>query len=226
MNSIAGKQIDYEALHAKYLDERAKRLRPEGVEQYVEMEHPFIGEIDDPYTEEKLERDPMTEDVDVVIVGGGFSGLLMAASLLKQGVTDFRVIEKGSDVGGTWYWNRYPGCRRDVDSYTYLPLIEEHGEMPPERYSRAPYILDHARRIARRTGIYDKTLLQTGVSGAEWSEQDQRWIITTDRNDRIRARFLSLAVGILSRPKLPGIPGATDFKGHHFHAARKMAVAV
>jgi cyclohexanone monooxygenase len=211
---------DFDALHEKYLAERDKRLRAEGTAQYVEMEHPFIGDVDDPYATETIDRAPVTEDVDVVVVGGGFSGLLAATSLLKEGVSNLRVIEKGSDIGGTWYWNRYPGCRCDVDSYTYLPLIEDHGEMPKERYSRAPDILEHARRIARRTGLYEKTLLQTGVSGADWDEGSGRWIVTTDRGDELHARFLCMASGILSRPKLPGIPGARDFKGHSFHTSR------
>jgi cyclohexanone monooxygenase len=211
---------DFEVLHDKYLAERDKRLRQEGTAQYVHVEHAFIGDVDDPYAGERLERAPVSEDVDAVVVGGGFSGLLAATSLLKEGVTDIRVVEKGSDVGGTWYWNRYPGCRCDVDSYTYLPLIEDHGAMPPERYSRAPAILDHAKRIAERTGLYDKILLQTGVSGATWDEGRGRWIVTTDRGDELRARFLCMASGILSRPKLPGIPGARDFKGHTFHTSR------
>ena len=211
---------DFEALHDKYLAERDKRLRGDGAAQYVEMENPFIGDVDDPYADVRIDRAAVSEDVDVAIVGGGFSGLLAATSLLKEGVTDIRIIEKGSDVGGTWYWNRYPGCRCDVDSYTYLPLIEDHGEMPTESFSRAPEILDHARRIADRTGLYDKTLLQTGVSGADWNEATGRWLVTTDRGDEIRARFVCMASGILSRPKLPGIPGARDFKGHSFHTSR------
>lgn len=207
-------------LHAKYIEERNKRLRKEGVEQYVEMDHPFIGDVEDPYVDEKLERDPIEEDTDVVIIGGGFSGLLQANALLERGVTEFRVIEKGSDVGGTWYWNRYPGCRCDVEAYNYLPLIEEHGEMPQERYLRAPDILDHARRIAERTGVIKRVLLQTGASGAVWDADIQRWIVTTDRGDTLRARFISMAVGVLSRPKLPGIPGAKSYKGHSFHTSR------
>ena len=213
-------QIDDEALHQKYLAERDKRLRPEGIDQYVAVEHPFIGEIEDPYVTETIVREPIREEIDVAIVGGGFSGLLAAASLLKEGVTDIRIIEKGSDVGGTWYWNRYPGCRCDVDAFTYLPLIEDFGEMPSERYARAPEILDHARRIAEKTGMKERALLQTGVSGADWDEASGRWVVKTDRGDEIRARFLCMASGILSRPKLPGIPGAASFKGHTFHTSR------
>ena len=211
---------DFDALHDKYLAERDKRLRSDGTAQYVAVDNPFIGDIDDPYAGARIERDPVSEDVDVVIVGGGFSGLLAAASLFKEGVSDIRVIEKGSEVGGTWYWNRYPGCRCDVDAYTYLPLIEDHGAMPKERYSRAPDILDHAKRIAARTGIQGKTLVQTGVSGADWDAAAGRWIVTTDRGDTIRARFVCMASGILSRPKLPGIPGVRTFKGHTFHTSR------
>jgi cation diffusion facilitator CzcD-associated flavoprotein CzcO len=211
---------DFDALHEKYLAERDKRLRSDGVDQYVAIDNPFIGDIEDPYASAPIDREAINEDVDVVVVGGGFSGLLAAASLLKEGVSDIRVIEKGSDIGGTWYWNRYPGCRCDVDAYTYLPLIEDHGAMPSERYARASEILDHARRISQRTGIYDRTLLQTGVSGADWDAASGRWIVTTDRGDRIRARFVCMASGILSRPKLPGIPGARDFKGHSFHTSR------
>ncbi len=211
---------NFEALHDKYLVERDKRLRSDGTAQYVAVDSPFIGDIDDPFGGTLIERAPFIGNADVVVVGGGFSGLLAAASLLKEGVTDILVIEKGSDVGGTWYWNRYPGCRCDVDAYTYLPLIEEHGAMPLERYSRAPDILEHAKRIAERTGLYEKTFTQTGVNGADWDAATGRWIVTTDRGDEIRARFVCMASGILSRPKLPGIPGARDFKGHTFHSSR------
>ena len=179
---------DFDALHDKYLAERDKRLRSDGVDQYVSMDNPFIGDVVDPYAGAPIERTAISEDVDVVNVGGGFSGLLAAASLLKEGVSDIRVIEKGSDIGGTWYWNRYPGCRCDVDAYTYLPLLEDHGAMPTERYARAPEILGHAKRLSERTGIYDRTLLQTGVSGADWDSASGRWIVTSDRGDTIRIR--------------------------------------
>lgn len=211
---------DFEKLKAKYEDERIKRLNQAGTGQYKQMDHPFSGDVNDPYVETPLERVSITEDTDVAIVGGGFSGLLVANSLLREGIEDFRIIEKGSDIGGTWYWNRYPGCRCDVDAYNYLPLIEEFGEMPSERYIRAPEILEHARRIARRSGMYERTHLQTGVTGADWDEDSDRWIVTTDRGDIIRARFICMATGILSRPKLPGVPGIETFKGHIFHSAR------
>ncbi len=219
MDDMATRGQQAEDLHQKYLRERDKRLRAEGVDQYVAIDHPFQGDAD-PHADHGLTRDPVTRDVDVAIVGGGFSGLLAASSLIDEGVLDICVLEKGADFGGTWYWNRYPGCRCDVEAYTYLPLIEKYGEMPKERYARASDILAHSRRIAQRLGLYEKSLLQTGVTGADWDEGAERWIVTTDRADTIRARFLCMASGILSRPKLPGIPDVETFKGHAFHSSR------
>ena len=212
--------IDFAALSRKYADERAKRLRPDGVDQYRPLAEMGADFARDPHADPHFTREPVRREAEALIIGGGFAGLLSAANLRKVGVNDIVIIDRAADFGGTWYWNRYPGCRCDVDAFTYLPLIEDHGEMPSERYARAPEILDHARRIAKQTGIADRTLLQTGVSGADWDEKSSRWIVTTDRGDEIRARFLCMASGILSRPKLPGIPGAASFKGHTFHTSR------
>ncbi len=219
MSDTADVQRQAGALHEKYLAERNKRILSEGVDQYVALEHPFQGDAD-PFARDLVTRQAVTRDVDVVIIGGGFSGLLSASSLIDEGITDICVIEKGADFGGTWYWNRYPGCRCDVEAYTYLPLIEKYGEMPTERYSRASDILAHSRRIAQHLGLYETSLLQTGVTGAEWHESAARWVVTTDRGDTIRGRFLCMASGILSRPKLPGIPGVETYKGHAFHSSR------
>ena len=219
MNDAVALEQRADTLHDKYLRERDKRLRADGVDQYVAVDHPFQGDAD-PHADPDFTRDPVTREVDVAIVGGGFSGLLAARSLIDEGVGDICIIEKGADFGGTWYWNRYPGCRCDVEAYTYLPLIEKYGEMPKERYARASDILAHSRRIAERLGLYETSLLQTGVTSADWDEDQARWIITTDRGDVVRGRFLCMASGILSRPKLPGIPGAETFKGHAFHSSR------
>ncbi len=209
-----------DALRQKYLAERDKRLRADGGEQYVSVSGGFDTYLHDPYVAPGFTRDAVTEDVDVAVVGGGFSGLLAASALVKQGVADIRLIEKAGDLGGTWYWNRYPGCRCDVESYIYLPLLEDHGIMPSEKYTRATEIFEHAKRLGRALGLYEKSLLQTGVTDMRWDEAAERWIVQTDRHDRIRARFVCLATGILSRPKLPGIPGIADFKGHSFHTSR------
>ena len=144
----------------------------------------------------------------------------MGARLREAGFESLRIIETGGDFGGTWYWNRYPGAMCDVESYFYLPLLEETGYMPKHKYSFAPEILEHARRIARHYHLYDDALFQTSITGMRWDESDQRWIISTNRGDRFKAQYVAMANGPLSRPKLPGIPGINDFKGYTFHTSR------
>ena len=211
--------FDADQLRTRYRAERDKRLRADGNEQYVEIAGDLARYIDDPYVE-PITRDPVHEDVEVAVVGGGFGGLLACARLRAAGVRDLRLIEKGGDVGGTWYWNRYPGAACDVESYVYLPLLEEVGTMPTEKYSKAPEILAHSQAIARHFDIYEQALLQTEVTGVRWDDEGARWEITTNRGDTIRARFLIQSNGPLHRPKLPGIPGIESFSGHTFHTSR------
>ncbi|MFZ2061174.1 MAG: NAD(P)/FAD-dependent oxidoreductase [Candidatus Binatus sp.] len=212
--------FDPEALRAKYREERDKRLRPDGNEQYVEVKGDFSRYVDDPYVDPGFTREPLTDAVDVVIIGGGFGGLLAGARLREAGVKDIRIIEKGGDFGGTWYWNRYPGAQCDIESYIYLPLLEETGYIPKEKYSYAPEILAHARRIGEHFDLYRDACFQTQIKALTWSEDECRWIVTTNRDDRMRARFVVMSNGPLNRPKLPGIPGIDSFKGHTFHTSR------
>lgn len=211
--------IDIQALRARYRDERDLRLRSEGKAQYVEATGGFARYLDDPWADSGFVREPVNEETEVVIVGGGFGGLLCGARLRAAGITDFRIVEKAADFGGTWYWNRYPGAACDTESYIYLPLLEETGYMPVRNYARAPEIYEHSRRIGRHFGLYERALFQTVISRMAWQEQEGRWLVETDRGDRIRARFVILAGGPLSRPKLPGIPGIDSFKGHSFTPA-------
>jgi cyclohexanone monooxygenase len=211
--------FDPEALAARYRAERDKRLRADGASQYIDISR-FSQYLDDPYVEPGFARAPLTDEVEVVVVGGGFGGLLAGARLKEAGIEDVRLIEKGGDFGGTWYWNRYPGAACDVESYIYLPLLEEVGYVPKEKYSRAPEILAHSRAIGERFGLYDKALFQTEVTEMRWDEAALRWIVRTNRGDALRARFVILASGPLHRPKLPGIPGVETFKGHTFHTSR------
>src|SRR4029453_6632268 len=211
--------FDPDALRKKYRSERDKRLRADGNDQYVEMAGAFARYLDDPYTA-PIERAPLTDEVEVAIIGGGFGGLLMGARLRQAGIDDLRLIEKGGDVGGTWYWNRYPGAACDVESYIYLPLLEEVGYVPTEKYARAPEILEHSRALARHFGLYERACLQTEVTDLRWDEDERRWIVSTNRGDRMRARFVIMANGPLHRPKLPGIPGVETFAGHSFHTSR------
>jgi cyclohexanone monooxygenase len=209
-----------EALREKYRQERDKRIRTDGNEQYVDVSGEFSSYVEDPYIDGADTRAPLSDEVDVIIVGGGFGGLLTAAHLRQAGVEDLRLIEKGGDVGGTWYWNRYPGAACDVESYVYLPLLEEVGYVPKEKYAHAPEILRHSRAIAEKYDLYRNACFQTEVTAMDWDEETNRWIVSTNRGDRMRARFVCMANGPLHRPKLPGIPGVSSFKGHTFHTSR------
>ena len=210
---------DREAVLAKYLEERDKRIRPEGNEQYVEPTGRFASYLEDRYAE-VAERDPYFDEVTVAVIGGGFAGLLTGAKLKEAGIDDVRVIEKGGDFGGTWYWNRYPGAQCDTAALIYLPLLEETGHMPSEKYTHAPEILEHCRRIATHFDLYDNACLSTEVTNLEWDSEISRWIVKTNRGDQIRAKYVTTGTGPLHRPKLPGIPGLATFEGHSFHTSR------
>jgi cation diffusion facilitator CzcD-associated flavoprotein CzcO len=212
--------FDPDALRDKYRRERDKRLRAEGNDQYIEVTRDFAHFLDDPYAEPGFAREPLTDQVEVLIVGGGFGGLLAGARLRQAGVEDIRIIDPAADFGGTWYWNRYPGIACDIESYTYLPLLEEVGYIPREKYAFGTEILEHSRAIARKFDLYRDVCFQTRVETLRWDEQESCWIVSTNRKDRMKARYLCLATGPLNRPKLPGIPGIEKFQGHAFHASR------
>jgi cyclohexanone monooxygenase len=212
--------IDISALREKYAAERAKRVRPEGASQYLELEGDYADFYEvDPYTT-VTERDPIVEDAEVVILGGGFAGLLAGAYLKKAGVQGIRVIEMAGDFGGVWYWNRFPGVQCDNDAYCYVPLLEELDFMPSKKFADGAEIFQHCRNIGKHFGLYDGALFSTQVRDLRWDDSSERWQIGTDRGDQIRARFVVMAQGSYNRPKLPGIPGIKDFAGHVFHSAR------
>ena len=212
--------FDIDALRTKYAHERAKRLRPEGGRQYLELTGDFADFYEtDPYSPAP-ERDPIAEDVEVVILGGGFAGLLAGAYLKKAGIDGVRVIEMAGDFGGVWYWNRFPGIQCDNDAYCYIPLLEELDFMPSKKFADGAEIFAHCRNIGKHFGLYDGALFSTQVRELHWDESRKRWRISTNRDDDIRARFVVMAQGSYNRPKLPGIPGIKDFTGHVFHSAR------
>jgi cation diffusion facilitator CzcD-associated flavoprotein CzcO len=212
--------FDPGVLRERYAAERAKRLRADGNRQYQEIAGQFEHFKVDPYIERGFTRDALHEDLDVLIVGGGFGGMLMAVRLQEAGLIKFRIVEKAGDFGGTWYWNRYPGAQCDVEGYLYLPLLEETGYIPKERYSFAPEIFAHAQRIGRHFNLYEKACFQTAIKEARWEDEAGRWTVTTDRGDVFRARFMIMSSGPLNRPKLPGISGIEKFNGHTFHSSR------
>jgi cation diffusion facilitator CzcD-associated flavoprotein CzcO len=212
--------FDTDALRAKYAVERQRRLRADGINQYVEVAGAFARFGADPWADPAFSRAPRTDTVDVAVVGAGFGGLLIGARCKELGVDDVRLIDKAADVGGTWYWNRYPGIACDVESYVYMPLLEELGYVPTEKYAKGAEIFAHCRRIAEHYDLYRNACLQTEVQEIRWEPGDSRWVIATNHGDAIRARFVAMANGYLQKPKLPGIPGITSFRGHMFHTSR------
>ncbi|WOF22863.1 NAD(P)/FAD-dependent oxidoreductase [Microbacterium betulae] len=213
-------RFDPARLRARYRAERAKRIRADGNRQYQKLEGEFSDLDFDPYVEPGFSREPVADAVDAVIVGGGYGGLLVGAELRRAGLERIRIIERGGDIGGTWYWNRYPGAACDVESYIYLPLIEEVGGAPSHKYATAPEIWEHTKKIARRFDLYRDALFQTAVTEAVWDEKSETYTVRTDRDDVIRARYLITATGSLSKPKLPGIPGIASYRGHMIHSSR------
>tara|TARA_B110000285_G_scaffold158957_1_gene177349 strand:+ start:1456 stop:3333 length:1878 start_codon:yes stop_codon:yes gene_type:complete len=212
--------FDPDALGRKYQEERDKRVRVDGNDQYQEVTGEFAYFVEDPYIAKELQRDAIREEVEVVIIGGGFGGMLAAARLREVGIDDFKIIEKGGDFGGTWYWNRYPGASCDIESYVYFPLLEKTGFVPKQKYTNASETLEYCDVIAKQYKLHDSALLQTEVTATDWDETLGRWIVSTNRQDTIKARYVVHSNGPLNRPKLPAIKGISDFKGHTFHTSR------
>jgi cyclohexanone monooxygenase len=213
-------EIDVVALKAKYREERDKRVRVDGDRQYVEVSRDFAHFYEDDPHSPPVVRDAISEDIEVIVLGGGFSGLLAGAHLQEVGIFDFRIIEMGGDFGGTWYWNRYPGVQCDIEAYCYLPLLEELNYVPKEKYSYGPEIYEHCQRIGRHYNLYERALFGTQVTALRWDEAIKRWHVGTNRGDDIRTRFIIMGTGNFNRAKLPGIPGIQSFKGHSFHTSR------
>lgn len=212
--------FDPDVLRDKYAHERDKRLRSDANEQYVHIEGDFSYLEDDPFVEETIVREPIKDETDVILIGAGFGGLCAGARLRMLGVENIRIIDKAGDMGGTWYFNRYPGVSCDIESYVYMPLLEEMGYVPKQKYATGHEIYEHCRAIAKKFNLYDNACMQTTVTALHWDEGEQRWIIETDRGDEMRAKFVSIANGFLQKPKLPGIPGIDTFKGKMFHTCR------
>lgn len=209
-----------EEVRARYRSEREKRIRPDGNAQFQSFTGDFADFDTDPWVEPGFTRDPIVDNTTAVIVGGGFAGMLTAIQLTRHGIRDFVIVEKAGDFGGTWYWNRYPGCMCDVESYTYLPLLEETGYMPTEKYASAAEIFGYCQLLGEHFDLYPHALFQTEIESAAWDDNEGRWQIVTSRGDRLSSRFFVTAGGILHKAKLPGIPGIQDFEGHMFHTAR------
>jgi cyclohexanone monooxygenase len=208
------------ALKTKYETERDKRLLPDGHGQYVPtVDGKFANYGQDPWAA-PFERAAIMDHSEVVIAGGGFGGLLVGARLWQAGIRDVRIIDEAGDFGGTWYWNRYPGAMCDIEAHIYMPLLEELNHAPKHRYAYWSEMLEVSRKIGERYGLYEKACFQTVITGAHWLEDDRKWLIETDRGDRMTATYFVLGCGRQSLPKLPGITGIDKFEGHAFHSSR------
>ncbi len=224
MTDAANSIIDVEELKQRYAEEREKRQRNANRGEYTRVIGTALAsKFDvDIWATGNGNREPVAREFEAVIVGGGFAGMIAAGKLREHGVAadQICIIERGADFGGTWYWNRYPGLSCDTEAYCYLPLLEETGYVPKEKYSQGPELFAHSQRMGRHFGLYDNALFQTRVNHAEWHEESCRWIVKTDRGDELRGHFLWLCAGATNHPKLPGIPGIEDFEGHSFHTMR------
>ncbi|MFT3853781.1 MAG: NAD(P)/FAD-dependent oxidoreductase [Ilumatobacteraceae bacterium] len=180
----------------------------------------FAHYLNDVYSEPPVERDALDDECDILVVGAGFAGLLLWHKLSEAGFQDVRFCERAGDVGGTWYWNRYPGVACDVESYSYLPLLEEMGYVPSMKFASGFEIYEYCQSMAAKFGFYDRCLFHTVVSEITWDEAAGRWTVCTDRGDAMRARFVVLANGILTTPKLARIDGMETYRGASFHTSR------
>ncbi len=202
---------------ARYRDYKEARR---GAADYMAMEGEFARYLEDVYSADPIARDALADECEVLVIGAGFAGLLLWYKLSQAGFTDVRFCEKGGDVGGTWYWNRYPGIACDVEAYSYLPLLEEMGYVPSMKFASGFEIMEYCQSMADKYGFYDRCLFHTTVERTEWDEQSGRWTVYTDRGDAMRARYVVLANGILTTPKLARIDGMEKFAGDSFHTSR------
>ena len=191
-----------------------------GAADYMAMEGEFARYLEDVYSAPPVAREALSDECEILVIGAGFAALLLWHKLRAAGFKDVRFCEKGGDVGGTWYWNRYPGIACDVEAYSYLPLLEEMGYIPTMKFASGFEILEYCQAMASRFGFYDHCLFHTTVEKTSWDESSASWTVATDRGDSMRARYVVLANGILTTPKLARIEGMETFKGQSFHTSR------
>ncbi|KAL4939231.1 hypothetical protein BDV06DRAFT_225202 [Aspergillus oleicola] len=209
-----------QSIETKIIREREKRINKKGINQVREATGELAKFAADPWASQDSTRPVVDEEVDVLVIGCGFGGVLAANALHNAGIQSIRMIDKASDFGGVWYWNRYPGLYCDTEAYIYLPLLEETGHVPSAKYVPGHEIQSHIENIAKMENLHPRALFQTEVNAITWSAGSGRWIGTTDRGDTIRARFVVSAIGILHKVHLPGIRGIENFQGHSFHSSR------
>ncbi|KAK4138441.1 pyridine nucleotide-disulfide oxidoreductase-like protein [Trichocladium antarcticum] len=228
-------------LSQRYAEEADKRRREDGLAQFERLQESGSARL------RALAQDPWADHAALnarravpdgathkfVILGAGYGGLLFAVRLLAAGVArgpdDILLVDAAGGFGGTWYWNRYPGLRCDIESYSYMPLLEETGYMPASKYATGAELRAHADRIAARWRLQDRALFRANATAARWDDAAQRWTVDVtegrgpegqSRALKLHARYLLLAPGIITSPHVPRIPGLASFAGPLFHTAR------
>lgn len=220
MNGLGVRRIDPRKLKAKYSEERSKRMHPDSGRQYSLAKDSSNRLTEDLWRKSDAKRPLLQEDMDVLVVGGGMSGIMTATRLMQNGITDIRLIERGADFGGTWYWNQYPGAACDSESYIYMPFLDDTGYVPTEKYAGQLELQTYLKQLAHKFEITPRTLFSTKVDSLRWDEDTRRWIVRTDLGDVLRPRFVALCAGSFLQPKMPSIPGIDQFKGHMFLNSR------
>ncbi|KAJ5587878.1 uncharacterized protein N7459_003643 [Penicillium hispanicum] len=229
---------DSELLEVKkrYAEERAKRLRDDGNAQFIDIslsarherfaEDPWVN----PAAIEAVQSKFPNSSCEMLIIGAGWGGLQYAIRMVEAGIRpdDLRIIDPAGGFGGTWYWNRYPGVMCDIESYSYLPLLEETGFVPKQRYSHGEEIRSYANLVARKWGLADCGVFQTKAQKLVWDEAAKEWQVELVQQRAghavqhlsVRSRFVATATGVLNWPKLPDLPGILHYTGNVFHTSR------
>ncbi|ETS85333.1 hypothetical protein PFICI_03358 [Pestalotiopsis fici W106-1] len=234
-------EADAQFAQQKYAEETAKRTRADGMAQYQQLQNSSEDRLrklaDDPWADhdalDKLPRVIKSEDrVKFLIVGAGMGGIVNAVKLIKAGLPadQIRIVESAGGIGGTWYWNRYPGLHCDIESYVYLPLLEDTGYMPRQKYVSGAEIRSYLVSLAKKYGLDDKIMYRAEVNGLQWSDDQRAWRVdmTVGHGQGgqekshlwANAEFIFFATGLFPMPQVPKFPGLSGFQGSMFHTAR------
>lgn len=212
-------------IHPRYDEERKKRWRPDGLFQYTNYEDSSPQNENIPG--DAGYRSISATKVRVLIVGAGFGGLLFAVRLLQSGfvqANEIMFVDAAGGFGGTWWWNRYPGLACDIESYIYMPLLEETNYMPSQKYASGQELKDHAHRIAKRWQLSDRGWFNATVDEMIWNDQDGEWTSKITHTGQllryVRSEFVLLATGLLHAPKIPRLNGLDQYEGKVFHTSR------
>ncbi|KAL2274240.1 hypothetical protein FJTKL_03587 [Diaporthe vaccinii] len=221
----------------RYVTEAVRRKRADGMAQFQVLADSDDDRLrhlsDDPWADHAaLDARPALispgDRVKFLIMGAGIGGILNAVRLIQAGFSadQIRIVEIGGGIGGTWYWNRYPGLHCDVEAYIYMPLLEETGYMPSKKYAPAVEIRHHLEAVAKKFGLESQIVYRSRVDGLQWDESARAWNFDITASSgpkgqkkttiRAQAEFVSLAVGLFPHPQYPQIPGLSSFKGDMF----------